>query len=237
MASVHITLESEIFVGCVDGSIFLFDRNGTKSRLDRDCHYSNDHGDLIKVHYSCEAKVMVVAFGNGKVHLRKCTQSVTSSLSWRESCVALQDVERSIHDMACLYLPGSGEDVGPDTSHNSGATFEVWLGLDSDKIQVWSFSLSPKHVWMSDRISQIQTLSCVRMSDESVVEHVERRNCSVHSVKGSVDQSMVVGVLHMHRKGGVKVCIFGVASKQCLRKLELDFSGMCAYYIFAIPRR
>lgn len=226
MTSVHITSESDIFVGFLDGTVCLFDARGNKTRLDRDCSYSRDHGDLVKVHYSWEAKLMVVAFRDGKIHLRKCTQSVTSSLTWRESCVSLQDVERTVCDMECLYLPGSDEQADSDSLTNSGASFEIWLGLDSDEIQVWKFSLSPEQVWMSDNLSQLRKLSCVRMTDDSVTGS---GNCTVCMVKGSVDQSMVAGVLRTTGKSGSKVCLFDVASERCLQRLELNFSGMYYY--------
>ena len=224
---MHITSESEVFVGCMDGSIYHFDTKGNKTRLDKDCNMRS-HCQLVKVHYSCDAKLLVVAFANGKIHIRKCTQNVTSSfLSWRESCLALQDVERTIRGMECLYLPKSDDDMISDTALNSSARFEVWLGLDSANIQVWSFPLSPEHVWMSNSLSQMQTLYYVSMSDnESALEDMGEGNCYVPTVKASEDKSMVAGVLHIHRKVGVRVCIFGTVSKQCLRKLELDFSGI-----------
>ena len=230
IVSMQLTSKSDIFVGCADGSVFLYDVKGNRTPMNSDCSQSAEHGELVKAYYFSEALLMVVVYKSGAVHLRKCTQSITSSLTWRTSCISLRDAERSVCDVDCLFFPGGHELETRDNSpqyqqqqqEDSGLRrLEVWFGVDSDAVEVWSLSLSPDQVWMSDTMSQIRTVSSVRIADACVVGG----ECEVCLVRGSSDRSMVGAVIQTPRGGGVIVGLFSVQSKQYLRSVQFGFSG------------
>ncbi len=102
--------------------------------------------------------------------------------------------------------------------------FEVWLGMDSDCIEVWRMPVSPKEVWASDTVSRLRTLSLVKVS--------ELVGGCVRQVWKSLDESMMVGVVYYERKKEVEIAIISVASKLCLKTFSFKESG--TYVLMAI---
>lgn len=136
--SLQVTPSFDIFVACSDGSIRYYDEKGEVTSLNHDTHCRGVHGDIIRVHYCHKSKLLVLAFENGKVHIRKCTLGLKSHLAWRESCASLYDGTRELLDMECLLLLSSSELECP--------VFEVWFGLNSAQVEVWRIPISPNQV-------------------------------------------------------------------------------------------
>lgn len=135
--SIQVTPSFDIFLACSDGTIKYYDEKGEVMSLSHDTHCPGMHGDILKVHYCHKSKLLVLAFDNGKVHIRKCTLGLKNHLSWRESCSSLYDGTRDILDMECL-LQASCELECP--------VFELWFGLNSAQVEIWRMPTSPNQV-------------------------------------------------------------------------------------------
>lgn len=207
MVSLQVTRNSEIILACSDGTVNYYDAKRQMTSLNQDTRCRDPHGSITKVHYCCESKLLVIAFENGKVHIRKCTLGVPSRLAWRESCLSLSDETKEIFDMECTLT----------SSELECPVFEVWLGMDSDNIEVWRMPVSHKEVWASDTVSRIRTLSKVKAS--------KMDGGSVRQLWKGLDESMMVGVVYYERKKEVEIAIISVASKLCLKTFNFKESG------------
>ncbi len=232
VVSAHLTSNSDIVVGFIDGSVTLYDVKGNRTSMNTECSRATEHGELVRAFYFCETALMLAAYKNGAVHIRKCTQNVTSSHAWRTSCISLSDERSSLRDIECLLLDeqrlleNSLSLRQPDESVISQRSLEVWLGVDSDVIEVWSLSLD--QVWMSDTLSQVRKVVQVPVfGTRSETSHNKR--CEVSLVKGSMDMSMVAAVCQTPRGSQVCVGIFDAVTRHQLRMLEFSTSGM---YVF-----
>lgn len=153
--------------------MWYYDEKREVTSLNHDTHCRGDHGDIVKVHYCHNSKLLVLAFGNGKVHIRKCVLGLKSHLSWRESCSSLYDGTREILDMECLLLSSTELEC---------PVFEVWLGLNSPQLEVWKMPTASNQMWAADTVSRIRTISQVAVRDGET-------DCEVRKVQRSVDES------------------------------------------------
>lgn len=230
VVSIQTTPSLDIFVACYDGTIRHYDSTKQEMSLSRNPECRGVHGDIRKVHYCSKSNLLVFAFENGKVHIRKCSLgSLTSHFTWRESCLSLSDHTRGggeegegewedpreVEDVECVLL-----------SDNSLEVFEIWLGMNSDVVEVWRMPLSPDKVWAADTVSRIRTITHVRVARSSVKGEVRK-------VQKSLDESMVVTVFYADHKTSVEIAIISVGTKDCLRILDFRESGtyvcMCTY--------
>ena len=224
-------------VGFSNGTVTLYDVKGKKMPMNGDCSRAEDHGELLKAHYSCKATLMVVVYKTGMVHLRKCTQSVSSSLTWRTSCISLRNTRAgAVCDVDCLYLPGERQDrdqgVGSQQEkeveeRSEGddlcPRLELWFGLECEVVEVWSLLLD--RVMMVDTLSQIRTVSSVNVSSGGAVGSASEDECEVCLVRGSHDASMVGAVLQTPSGGGVSIGLVDVRTKRCLQTVRFQASG------------
>lgn len=213
VVSLQVIPNSEVIVACSDGTLWYFDAKHQVVSLNRDAKCSVEHGGIVKVHYCIKSHLLIVAFEIGRVHIRNCTNGLKSHFAWRESCLSLSDAAMEVFDLECLLIPSSELESCP--------VFEVWLGVDSDRVEVWRMPLSPSQVWASDTVSQMRAISHVKVSGGGTGEE----GGQVRQVRKSVDESMLVVVLYHNRKTSVDVAIIGVTSKQCLRIFSLETSG------------
>lgn len=200
-------------MACADGTISYYDAQKQLTSLERDAQCREHHGGIVKVEYCDKSKLLVVAFENGKVHIRKCVHGLKSHFAWRESCLSLSDPDKEIFDLECLLLSSTELEC---------PVFELWFGVDASQIEVWRMPDSPTQVWSFDTVSRIRTISHVRVGQE---EEGVAESGAVHHVCKSVDQRLVAGVWHTGRKSEVQVGIISVLTKQCLRTISLQESG------------
>ncbi len=213
MVSLQITPEHEIFVGCRDGTIFFYNSDGRKTSLPLDFKCHQNHGGIVKVYYCCTSKLIIVAFDRGRVHIRKCTQGLTSHSTWRESCSPLLDEQYEILDVECMLI----------SNNLSCPVFEVWFGLDSEVMEIWRIPIQPDQIWDTTTVSQTRSISRIQLMSEQMPEGVEMR---VNRVKKSLDESLVVAVMQMSRRAVGKIAVISVESKICLKLFDIDCSGM-----------
>ena len=215
MVSLQITSSLDIFVACSDGTISYYDAQRKLTSLNRDAQCGEDHGGIVKVQYSEQSQLLVVAFETGIVHMRKCVLGVPSHFTWRESCLSLYSQAREIFDMECLLLRGTETDC---------PIFEVWLGMDSEQIEVWRIPISPTLVWTNDTVDRIRNISHVNVTNPPIQGERGEENSAVKCVQKSADESVVVSVW-CTGKNGAEVSLVSVASKLCLRTISLDKPG------------
>ena len=155
---------------------------------------------------------MVVAFDSGKVHIRKCTQGLSSSSTWRESCSSLSNEESEVLDVECLLL----------NKESDCPVFELWFGIDSNQVEIWSMPMSTDQMWTSETLSKICAISHITMCS-SIKEGVE---VQVRQIKTSSDQTMMAVVVHVGGQTNLEIFIISIASRQCLRTFKFNHSGI-----------
>lgn len=232
VVSAHLTTNSDIVVGFVDGGVTLYDVKGNRTPMNTECSRSTEHSELVRVFYFSEAALMLAAYRSGAVHIRRCTQNVASSHAWRSSCISLSDDRSSLCDIECLLLDSGRPSESSLRRHQQqdeggahGRSLEVWLGVDSDVVEVWSLPLD--QVWMSDTLSShVRKVTRVPVFGGTGSEMSHDRNCEVCLVKGSSDKSMVAAVCQTPRGSQVHIGIFDVVTKDQLRMLDFSASGM-----------
>ena len=208
-------------MACYDGTIRQYDSNKQEMSLSRNPECHGEHGDIRKVHYCSKSNLLVFAYENGKVHIRKCSiGNFSGNFTWRESCLSLsndtgggEELLREVEDVECLLLSDDSLDV-----------FEIWLGINSDVVEVWSMPLSPGTAWAADTVSHIRTIAHVTVAHSPVKGEVRK-------VQKSLDESMMVTVFFADHKNSVEIGIVSVETKKCLRILDFKESGMyvCVY--------
>lgn len=200
----------EVFIACSDGTICYFDDKHEVTSLNHANNCPGKHGDIVKVYYCHISKLLVLAFENGKVHIRKCTLGLKSHLAWRESCSSLaEDAACEILDMECLLLSSSEYEC---------PIFEVWLGTNSARVEIWKMPSSPDQMWACDTLSRIRTVSHVEVARGG-------DGCEVRQLQRSQDDSMVAVAVYGRRGSTAEIVIIGVAAKQCLVTLDCKNSG------------
>lgn len=213
MVSLQVGPNSDVILGCLDGTIWHYDSKRQVTPLNQNVQCEGKHGGIVKVHYCHESGLLVLAYENGSVHISKCTLGLQSHLAWRESCSSLSDATQEIYDVECVLLSNSELEC---------PVLEVWFGVNSDRIEVWRMPVSPNQVWAFDTVSRIRTISQVMVSGSSV----ERPNGAVKHVRKSLDGSMMVAVLQT-----AEIVIINVASHQCMQTFKFQHSGTYVYDI------
>ena len=235
--ALYYTDDGNIFVGCADGTLILYDSDHVKYETNpsESCSKGVSHGDIISIFYDKTTSLLVIGFNSGRIHIEKCTQGIVKSMSskfqWRVCCGTLSE-SVTLHSLECAFLKVENES-------SAGAThpLEIWCGTNTNTIEVWSLLFNSSVAWTTETVEKSRHICYIKLprGEVDALQEVSLHHELKSTLKLSEDSSKIVVLLQSSgRKATCLVAIMDTASKDCLKWFNLSRSGECNIYSFSI---
>lgn len=228
--ALHYTDDGDIFVGCADGTLMLYDSDHVKYETNpsESCSKGVLHGDIIKIFYDKATSLLVIGFNSGRIHIEKCTQGVVKSMSskfqWRVCCGTLSE-NVALQSLECVFLKAENES-------SAGVThpLEIWCGTNTNTVEVWSLPVNSSIAWTTETVEKSRQICYIKLPS-SELDALPLKHELKSTLKLSEDGSKIVVLLQLSgRMSTCLVAIVDIASKDCLKCFNLSRSGKCNTY-------